>query len=711
MSDDTDKDSSSYEDVLEEARERFTRIQEDDGENRDNQRTDFEFVYVPGRQWSDAVRSRRKSWDEPCLEFDQLKQFVNAVVNDERQNKPAILVEPANGEASAEVAEILQGLIRAIEYDSNAEAAYDNGFQGAVVGGRGWWRVCTEYEPGASFNQKIVIRPILDHLSVYADLDYMQPDASDRNFVFVIEKMRKEDFEQKWPDCEPVSFDDRDDAWKEGKDVVIVADYYRRVCTLRTMVAMSDGAVGWKDEMPKPPPGVTEMRSREVETYTIEWYKIAGGEQVLEKYDCPGTIIPVIQTTGDDIILDGKRFYQGLVCKARDAQTMFNFGMTQQAIHLALTPKAPWVAPQEAIEDYQQIWKNANNESYSVLPYKHKDRDGQPIERPTRTQPSMPDAGWINWCTTMTQVMRSTIGMYENSLGMRSTEVSGKAILAREKQGDVGTFHYVDNQHRAIALTGRVIQSWIPTYYDSERIVHIMGSDGARRAVTLNQTAPHPYDPLQAIKLNDVTVGEYAVAIETGPGYATKRQETADKLTALVNSFPQLMQVAGDLVMKSLDVSDADEIAERFKFALPPPIQQAIAAKSQGGKPDPATMAKLAQAQQQMQQMQQAMQELGQENQQLKSGVQEVQMKIEAHKQEQLGKLKVDKDIADERMKLEIAAALDKHELAKQQAEQDATLARYKAELDARTKITVAEISANATVQASQISGAKTAVQ
>lgn len=702
---------NDLDDILEEARERFAQILEDDRENRDNQREDFEFVYVPGKQWTDEIRSRRNSWNEPCLEFNHLKQFINQVVNDERQNKPAILVHPAGGKASKDVAEIQQGIIRNIEYDSNAEAAYDNGFQGAVVGGRGWWRICTEYESDTSFNQKIVIKPILDPLSVYADINYQNPDGSDRNFVFVVEPVSREEFERKWPKAEPVSWDSIDDNWKDGKDVLLVADYYCRIPRLRTLVLMSDGAKGWKDEMPPPPEGVVEVASREVETYTVKWYKIAGGSQVLEEYDIPGSIIPVVCTTGDDILLDGKRYYHGLIRNARDSQMMFNFGMTQQAIHLALTPKAPWVAPQEAIEDYQNIWKNANVNNYSVLPYKHKDAQGEPIPGPVRTQPSLPDAGWINWTNTMTGVMRSTIGMYENSLGQRSVEVSGKAILARERQGDMATFHYVDNLHRAIMLTGRIIQSWIPVYYDSERIIQIIGPDDTRKLVTINQSAPDPSDPLRAIRLNDVTTGEYAVTIETGPGYVTKRQETADKLMQLVQAFPPIAAIAGDLVVKSFDVADADVIAERLKYTLPPAIQQAEAAKAQGGKPpDPQTMAKMQEMMQNIQQLTQAIQELQKKNQELEAGVQVEQMKIAARNEAAIKEYELKLAAQIEEFKLLQSKAAEELKLKREIAVEEANLARFKAELDARTKLEVAEINKNAELRAAQITAAQAAV-
>jgi len=699
--------------ICEEAADRRKRALEADQQNRENARSDFKFVYSPGEQWTEGVRQRRKNWDEPCLEFNQMQQFVNQVVGDERQNKPAILVHPASGEASKEVAEIQQGIIRSIEYECNAEAAYDNGFQGAVVGGRGWWRVCTEYVQCSSteqdlkklFNQKICIKPILDALAVIADLDYQQPDASDRNFLFVDEIIPKADFEKRYPDAEPTSWEEITDEWKEGKDSIIVSDYYRRVPTKRTLVAMSDGAIGWKDEMPKPPKGVRVVRERECETYTVECHKIAGGQQILESYEIPGEIIPVIQTTGYDVLMDGKRMYQGLVRPARDAQTMFNFGMTAQAIHLALTPRAPWVAPKEAIEDYKDIWKNANTVNYSVLPYKHKDDAGNEIPRPTRTEPSMPDAGWINWCNTMQGVMRSTIGMYQNSLGQQGTETSGRAIIAREKQGDTGTFHFVDNQHRAIALTGRIIQSWIPVYYDTEQIVQIIGPDDTRKMVTINQSTPNPSNPLEAIRLNDVTKGQYATVVEAGPGYATKRQETSDKLMQLVQSFPPVAQVAGDLVVKSLDVADADIIAERLKLALPPPIQQAIAAKEQdGGKmPDPATMMKMQQMGQRLQQAEGALQELQQRNQELETGAatEQAKLQVKAQGDQQAMALKARTDAED--MALTRQRAEAELQLKREIADQENTLKKYIAELEAQTKLEIAAMNKSTDLRIAQM--------
>jgi hypothetical protein len=575
--------------------------------NRDSQRADTEFVYRPGAQWPKKARDERKANGDPCMEFPQLKQFVAQVVNDQRQNRPGIRIHPASGDASEEVAEILQGLIRGIEYDSRAESVYDCGYQHSVVGGRGYWRIVSEYESESSFNQKLLIKRIADPMSVYLDPDYQEPDGGDRQWGFVAESLSKEEFERRYPDADAVDFNDID-LWHPQEGHVLVADYYERTATKRTLVALADGSAVYEDEVPE---GALPMLGRDgqplrrtVDVYRVDWYTIAGGNQVLAKHQWPGSIIPIVCAMGDEIIIDGERVFQGLITQAKDTQTLFNFGMTQQAVHLALAPRAPYIAAVEATAGYENMWNTANTANWSTLLYNAFGPDGTPVPMPQRQMGAQPDAGWINWTQQMQLLMKSTIGMYENTLGMRGQETSGIAIRTREMQGDNATFHFLDNFSRAIALTGRIIVECIPTYYDTARIVHIVGPDDTPKLQPINQQQPDPMNPLQAIKVGDVTTGEYAVTVQAGPGYATKREEAADLMMQMVQAFPQLMQVAGDIVVKMQDVPDADLLAERLKLMLPPPVQQMLAAKEAGEDPN------LANLQQQMQMMGQQMQEM-----------------------------------------------------------------------------------------------------
>ena len=675
--------TDKYQEVLDEAVERFSRVQSDDQDNRDNQKADTLFVYSPGEQWPDDVRNTRKSWNELCLEFNQLKQFVKQVVNDQRQNRPGIQIHPADGQASKETANILQGVIRQIEYESKAETVYDAAFETAVVGGRGWWRIASKYN-GDGFNQDLELLPIQDASTVYADLNYQQPDGADRDFVFVTQNFTRKEFERKWPEAEMVSFDAVQDGWGNNDDI-IVADYYRRVCTMKTLCLLADNTVVEKIEGLK---GV--IREREVEEYTVEWYTIAGGNQVLEKHEWAGSIIPVVCRVGEDMIINGKRIYQGLTRHARDAQSMLNFGMTQQAIQLSLTPRAPWVMAEGQNVGYETMWRDANTKNFSALIYKPTTIDGVLAPAPQRTSPAMVSEGWDRWVQTMIAMIKSTIGMYEQSLAQKGNEVSGRAIIAREKQGDTATFNYVDNLSRAIALTGRILVEAIPKYYDTQRILHIINPDDTRTMITVNQPSLDPSNPLQAIKLNDITVGRYSVVCEAGPSYATKRQETSEALMQLVQAFPPAAQVAGDLIVKSLDVADADIIAERLKLILPPEIQAAEAAKKQengnGAPPDPAMLAQLQQQQQHLDQAAQTMHAMQEQIVTLSSTANQKTLDRQTEVSLTLQKEEHEREMAEKQAERDLEL-----ETVKQQAETERL--KYKTEKEAELKIILAQMS------------------
>jgi hypothetical protein len=666
-----DKDS----DVLGRARARFERALDGDEHNRRSQRDNTEFVYIPGKQWSDKERAFRQRAEDPCMEFPQLKQFVAQVVNDQRQNRPGIRIHPASGDASKDVAEIIQGLIRGIEYDSRAESVYDCAYQHSVVGGRGYWRVVSEYESPDSFNQKLVIKRIADPSSVLLDPDFEEPDGGDRDFGFVFEDMDIEtEFKKRWPKAEAISTD-LDERWfpREGK--IRVADYYERVCERVGLVMLADGSSVYEDKMPAGAQVLLDEAGKEVrretERYRIDWYTIAGGSQVLEKHSWPGSLIPVVCAMGDEIVLDGEKIYQGLIDQAKDTQRLFNFGMTQQAIHLALTPRAPYIGTAEAFAGFEPLWKTANTANHAYLPYNARDAENEPLPAPSRQAPSTPDSGWLNWTQQMQMLMKSIIGMYENSLGMKGQERSGVAIRAREQQGDNATFHFLDNFSRAIALTGRIVVECIPTYYDTERIVHIVGEDDIPKLQPINQQqiTAGPDGALRAITNGDIKQGKYAVTVEAGPGYATKRQEMAELTMQLVQAYPPLMQFAGDIVVKMQDIPDADQLSERIRAMLPPPIQQILAAKDAGADPKVAQLqTQIQQLGQQLQQMQQQaqaeVQRLAQENQQLKA---DKSASIEANRakvmQAQAGIVSDQQHAENERQKYADDAALERDKL------------------------------------------------
>lgn len=672
--------SADKKEILEEARKRFADVSDRDQKNRDRAKAATKFVYVSGQQWDSKIRTARDAEGSPTLEFPQLKQFVNQVVNDMRQGRPGIRVHAAGSLASKETADILQGMARGIEYESQAEAAYDSGFSNSVVGGRGYWRVCTEYESAKSFNQNLRIKRVADPLTVYPDIDYQEPDGSDQNFCFVTESMKRGEFEKRYPKAKAVGWGSAADTkdWYPDKDTILVADYYRRVAVDRTLVVMNDGAIGWKDELPKIlPPGITIERERDAQDYRVEWHVLGGGEEVLESHDWPGTIVPVIICVGDEVMIDGERMFDGLISQAMDAQRLYNYEQSAKAQNLMMQPISPYIGPKEAFDGLETVWQQANTKKLSYLPYNAYDEQERPVQPPSRIMPPQVPTGWAESSQSMKQDMKSIIGMYENSLGLHGQEVSGRAILAREKQGDNATFHFVDNLSRAIALTGRIIVELIPHYYDTQRIVTTVGTDDTRELVTINEK-----DPLQAIAKNDVTVGDYAVTVEAGPSYSTKREEVRESLMALVQSFPQVMGVAGDIIAGTLDFDGSDDLAERMKVMLPPPVQQMLAAKEQ--KQDPKLAAANAKLEQTVKeghaavaQVQGEAQKVMQENAALKAKLagKEGDLQLTARKDE--GELSVrmreldlrEKELALKEGEAEVTAILKASELQQKQAE------------------------------------------
>jgi hypothetical protein len=161
---------------------------------------------------------------------------------------------------------------------------------------------------------------------------------------------------------------------------------------------------------------------------------------------------------------------------------------------------------------------------------------------------------------------------------MTSNERSGKAILARQKEGDTGTYHYVDNLGRAVRYVGRIIIDLIPKIYDTQRIARIIGEDGKVEHAKIN---PEQQEPVRKIvdqagivieKIYNPTVGKYDVMVETGPGYASKRQEALDAMSQLLQGNPELWAVAGDLFVKNMDWPGAQEMAKRFAKTIDPKL-------------------------------------------------------------------------------------------------------------------------------------------
>jgi len=656
-------------DLLKDAKDAFTEAADASDENRQTALDDVRFARL-GKQWPDNIVKQRERDGRPCLTINKLPAFIRQVVNDARQNKPSIKVHPADSGADPETAEVINGLIRNIEYTSSADVAYDTGVECAVSSGVGYWRVVMDYAYDDSFDMDLQIKRVLNPFSVYGDPHSTEADSSDWDSAFVVERLTKADFEAQYRDAAKVDWDDADwasagEPWRTENEVM-VAEWWRRERKDRKILLFQDARDGSmhvygadqiaEDEDFQQIQQFLEFRQERMTKSHQVTQHIMTGAEILKSEPWPGRYIPIIPVYGDEFDIKGKRYYRSLIHSAKDAQRSFNYWRTASTELVALAPRVPFIGPKGAFDSDMERWMTANTRNHPFLEY---DPVPAAVNTPPQRQPMDTGvaAGALQEALNASDDMKAIVGMYDASLGARSNETSGKAILARQREGDISTFHFIDNMARAIRHTGRILIDLIPHVYSAERVVRVIGEDGSEENKKIN--APYQVQdpksgqpinqpvmgqdgqPMQdeagnplikpVMALHDLTAGKYDLTVTTGPSYTTQREEAAAQMTEMIRAFPQAAAIVGPELAKNLDWPGADEIAKKLEQMasgqLPPEVQQQI---EEGKK---------------------KLQQQAEEIQNLKSDQQQAAAKIEADKQ--IAVMKIQADMEIERIKID----------------------------------------------------------
>ena len=632
--------SGSDSDILATARSRLSMAISAYSETREDEIDDLRFFAgSPDNHWqwpADVLATRGAVQGQtinarPCLTINKLPQHVRQVTNDQRQNRPHGKVIPADDNADVEVAEVFDGVVRHIEYISDADVAYDTACENQVTFGEGYVRILTEYCDENTFDQDIKIGRVRNSFSVYMDPMIQDPCGSDAKWCFITEDLTKEEYERLYPDAAPMSTlmslgvgDQSLSQWL-NENTVRIAEYFYIDYTRATLNLYPGNQTAFngtpEDKQMRSMYG-KPLRSRQADRKQVKWCKINGYE-ILEERDWAGKYIPVVRVVGNEFEVEGRVYLSGLVRNAKDAQRMYNYWVSQEAEMLALAPKAPFIGYGGQFEGYENQWKTANTQNWPYLEVNPDVTDGQGnmLPLPQRAQPPMASSGLLQAKLGASEDVKSTTGQYDASLGQVSNERSGRAILARQREGDTGTYHYVDNLARAVRYVTRQLVDLIPKIYDTQRIARIIGEDGESSMVKMNSMQAEPVKKVvdeQGVvidKIYNPSVGKYDVVVITGPGYATKRQESLEAMAQLLQGNPQLWAVAGDLFVKNMDWPGAQEMAKRFSKTIDP--------KLLSDEEDPALQAANLQ-----------IQAMGQEMEQMAGMLQRVQQSMEAQKLE-----------------------------------------------------------------------------
>lgn len=555
--------------------QKFLQLAADaDSNNRAEAQEDLKFA--AGDQWPVEIQNSRTLEARPCLTINKIDAYIKQITNQQRQQRPRIKVHGMNNESDAKVAEILQGICRHIEVNSNADTAYDEAFDYAVRMGWGYWRVVTDYISEDSFDQEIYIEPIHNPFTVYFDPNSILPDGSDAEKCLITEVISKNVFRSLYPDADDeVSFTQRatGDVLAEWvmKEDIRIAEYFYTERKPATLVMLSDGTKLYKDELKDgelemmAANGIIVVDERPSYKKVIKWCKLTA-MQVLEEREWPGKYIPVIPVYGQRLFVESKRKKFGLVRMAKDPQRMYNFWQTSITESVALAPKAKWLLAEGQDEGHENEWVQANIKSTPVLRYKQTDIEGRPAPVPTRLQPEPPPAGILAASASINDDLQAVLGVFDPNQ-LPTGNISGKALMGQQQQIDLTNYHYYDNLTRSIKHTGKILLDLIPHIYDSQRVMRIIGEDGQPEMVTINepsQTEEGVYEIL-----NDVTVGLYDVVMDTGPGYNSKRLEAVNSMMPLMQGNEQLFQMAGDLFIRNMDFPGSDVIADRLAAMNP----------------------------------------------------------------------------------------------------------------------------------------------
>lgn len=591
----------SPEAYLKDLRESYELDVEADRLNREEALDDKNFA--AGNQWDPIVLEQRKGL--PCLVINSVPQFTAQIVGDWRTNRNAIKVVPSeNGDT--DVASIRGDLVRAIEMKSRASRVYDTAFESSIQCGDGAFRVCIEYARDDVFDQEIYIRPIDDALSVVWDRMSIDPTGRDATHCFVDDSLPRKEFEARWPECDPSTLSTKEKSSLLGEgwldtDTVKVTEHWRMIERKRLLGLFEDGSIhvieGDKlDELIEKHGNPTRTRLAPcsyAQMHIVTGFKILAGP-----FEYKLNRVPIVRMSGRVVNLGGRRVRHGLVRFMKDPVRLRNFWRSVAAEQLGYAPKAQWIAPESAVEGREDDFRRAHLSRDPLLTY----NDGAEAP-PQRINPPAIEAALLNEAAVNTQDMKDVTGIHDASLGIRSNETSGKAIMARQREGDIANLTYHDNGNAAILEAGDVVNQLIPQIYDGTRIIRIIGEDEEAKFVRIND----PYDP----KSVNIATGNYDVALSTGTSYMTRRVEAAQAMMEAVQVWPQMMEIAGDLVAKAQDWPGSQELAERIKKTIPPQfLDEEDQDKAAQGPQMPPEM---------IQQAMQHMQQLEEENKELKS--------------------------------------------------------------------------------------------
>lgn len=566
-----------------------------DGWNHNHKKWRDDVDFVGGKQWPDDVRQKREADERVILTINQLPKYSRQVTGDGKQNRISINVAPIESDRGMKLsnmagtkdysyAEIMQGIVRNIEAVSKASQAYDMALKHCVDGGFGWLRVMKRYAQPNGFEQELVIRGVRNPFSVLVDPQAMlsdEPNLSAMNYAFVHALVPRREAEKKYGSgiTDVTIGDDWTDSqrWWYDADDIRLAEYYYIELKDMLYVLLSDGSIMEAPDLEDAKAQVAEkegidiLKDRKGEKQCVYWALMHGAGIAEGPFKWDGGMIPIAPVLGPELFLVEGVEYQSLFRHSHDAQRMYNYWRSAATEAVALAPKVPWIADSASIAQHRDAYDRASSEPVNLLEYDYREN----VPAPKRADMSSNPAAEINQSLQANDDVKNTIGIFDASLGQRSNEVSGKAIIARQQEGDTGTFEWHDALANAVERIGKIVVDLVPKIYDTDRIVRLRlpeeGEDFVRINYEVKSDEPTADGEPKLVKA-DLSQQRYDVSVKTGPSMGTQRERAAESMMAFMQHVPEAARAIADKVAANMDWLGADEIAERLRKIIPPEL-------------------------------------------------------------------------------------------------------------------------------------------
>jgi hypothetical protein len=559
------KISAEDSDLLELALKRFKDCETANRDVYDAALNDLKFCVD---QWPDELRRTRSTpgQERPIVTDDRISAVVHKICNDQRQNRAQGKVRPLS-DATQSKADLYTGIIRHIQYDSDSETAFDTSFESAVRCSIGYHRIATDYVDDQTFDEEIKIKRISNPFTVFFPIHLCRElDFSDAEYCFAWRDIPKDEFEEDYPGFPIADWlvtRNGSSGWLTEK-TVRVCEYFYIEHEKKTLYKFSDGTTAF--EIPE---GFLSVDEREVDKRSVKWCLLTQGA-VLDKGDFPGQWLPIIPVLGEEINVEGQVVLKSAIRNCKDPQRMVNYYSAQEMEIVALAPKAPHIAAEHQLDGYEDQWAAANIQNIAVLKYKPIMVGGTVLPPPQRSQPPMVSTAIVEAKREYIDSIKATSGVFDASLGAQGNEKSGVAIRARQRQGDTANFHFPDNLAKSMCHTWRVVVAMIPEVYDTEREITIMGEDMRDEIVRINSELEGDVEGKK--HFGHLDAGRYGVVVDTGPSYASKRQEVADNLIQMGQNDPNIYPIARDLIAKNVGMGA--DVVERFAKTIDPKLME-----------------------------------------------------------------------------------------------------------------------------------------